>query len=242
MFRRLAILAIALAASSGPAIAQSGAPVSPKPLYYYAGQAGRLTEDRDRQGGNPFASALIEVLKAPSLDLKTFGERLAFENQKRSGGWHLAQLPKTRDLPTWKIMPAANEKRIALVFINADYAEKDILSLPGARLDSQRVPPALAAAGFETRLVFNADGDTIRGALADFSIRSANADAALVYFGGHGLQHGRTVYWMFADYPERDPKWLPDHALALQAVGAQLHARAANLVLYASCRDDPFGY
>jgi hypothetical protein len=243
MIRRLVLLSLlGFAASLGGAVSGQSAPAAPaKPLFYYAGQAGRLTEDRDHLGGNPFASALVEVLKAPKLSLQEFGERLAFENQKRSGGWHLAQLPKTRELPAWKVTPSAGEKRIALVLINANYANKDVASLPGARFDARRVPAALQAAGFETQLVFNAEGDAIRQALADFSARSADADAALVYFGGHGLQRGRTVWWMFADYPERDPQWLPTHALAIGEVGAALRARAANLVLYASCRDDPFG-
>ena len=43
-----------------------------------------------------------------------------------------------------------------------------------------------------------------------------------------------------SDYPERDSKWLPTHAISLDEIGTAGRARQANLVLYASCRDDPF--
>ena len=64
------------AISAGDAFAQA-APAVPSPLFYYAGQPGRLTQDRDRQGGNPFASALVEVLRKEPETLQDFTARLA---------------------------------------------------------------------------------------------------------------------------------------------------------------------
>ncbi len=102
------------------------------------------------------------------------------------------------------------------------------------------MPAALETAGFETTLVLDAGVNAAREGMAAFARESASADVSLVYVGGHGLQHKRTVYWMMGDYPERDPKWLASHAIALDEIGASGRARGANLVLYASCRDDPF--
>ena len=215
-------------------------PAPPLPLFYYAGQAGRLTQDRDRQGGNPFASALVEVLKTHPLTLEDFGGRLAAANARYSNGWHQLQKPRKLSDPKWRLDDDA-QKRVALVLINADYSKSGgVYSLPGARFDVQRVPKALIDAGFETLVVFDKDAGAARRALDDFARLSETADASLIYVGGHGIQHKRTVYWMMGDYPEQDAKWLPMHAISLDEIGKAGRAKAANLVLYASCRDDPF--
>lgn len=78
---------------------------------YYAGQPGRLTQDRDRLGGNPFASALVEVLGKEPATLTEFTERLAAANARHSGGWQQLQFPKK--LPKWKMDARADRKRVA---------------------------------------------------------------------------------------------------------------------------------
>ena len=102
------------------------------------------------------------------------------------------------------------------------------------------MPEALRAAGFETTVVYDQTAEAARQALAEFAQRSADADTSLIYIGGHGIQHRRIVYWMMGNYPEQDEKWLPTHAISIDEIGKAGQARAANLVLYASCRDDPF--
>lgn len=240
---RRAFIAALGATAAVPAYAQTASnaagSVAPAPLIYYAGQAGRLTSDRDAQGGNPFASALCEVLPEMPLTLERFGARLALANSLHSRGWQQIQMPRKLADPKWRL-GAQGQGRMALVLINADYSKSDAYSLPGARFDAQRVPTALQDAGFDTTLVLDVNTEQARQAMQDFHARSAAADVALVYVGGHGLQRQRTVYWMMGDYPERDPKWLAAHAISLDEIAATGRARQANLVLYASCRDDPF--
>jgi len=235
---RRAFLATLAASAAAPAFAQT-APSSPAPLLYYAGQAGRLTSDRDRQGGNPFASALCDVLPELPLTLETFGARMALANSLHSRGWQNIQMPRKLPDPKSKLGVEGQSRR-ALVLINADYSKSEAYSLPGAKFDARRVPAALQVAGFETTLVLDATVDAARAALDAFATHSASADVALIYVGGHGLQHKRTVYWMMGDYPERDSKWLATHAISLDEIAGAGTARQANLVLYASCRDDPF--
>jgi hypothetical protein len=238
MIRGLLVSILVVTAVAG-ASAQT-APAPAEPLFYYAGQAGRLTQDRDRQGGNPFASALVEVLRQTPLTLEDFGGRMAAANARYSGGWQQIQMPRRLADPRLRI-DDAGKKRVALVLINADYSKSGgVYSLPGAAYDAQRVPKALIDAGFETLVVADKNAETARRALADFAKLSSTADAALIYVGGHGIQHKRTVYWMMGDYPEQDTKWLPTHAISLEEIGGAGKARAANLILYASCRDDPF--
>ncbi len=228
-----------MATAAGSAGAQT-MPAPAEPLFYYAGQAGRLTQDRDRQGGNPFASALVEVLKQTPITLADFGGRLAAANAKHSGGWQQLQMPRKLSDPKWRL-GSEGQKRVALVLINADYSKSGgVYSLPGAAFDANRLPAALREAGFETTLVLDNDAKGARKALAEFAMQSAAADASLIYVGGHGIQHRRTVYWMMGEYPGQDAKWLPTHALSLDEIAKAGRARAVNLVLYASCRDDPF--
>jgi hypothetical protein len=238
MIRRAFLLSLS-AAVACPAVAQT-AP-APQPLVYYAGQAGRLTQDRDRLGGNPFASALVEVLREEKLTLDSFAARMSAANAKYSGGWQQLQMPRSVPDRKLRIDDAAGGKRVALVLINADYSKSNgVYSLPGAAFDAQRVPRALIDAGFETLVVADKDAEAARRALADFARLSETADVSLIYVGGHGIQRKRVVYWMMGDYPAQDPKWLPTHAISLDEIGRAGQARGANLVLYASCRDDPF--
>ena len=99
---------------------------------------------------------------------------------------------------------------------------------------------ALKAAGYDTTLVFDASPADAKKAMDAFAEKSTGADTALIYVGGHGIQHKRIVYWMMGDYPDRDAKYLPDHAFAIDDIAKAARARDINLVLYASCRDDPF--
>lgn len=219
----------------GGALAQAA---PPPPLVFHAGQPGRLTSDRDRQGGNPFASALVEVLKVSPLTLEAFSGRMAAANLRYSGGWQ--QLDPPRRLPDPFRRLDGSGARVALVLINADYSRSGTYSLPGAAFDAQRVPAALIAAGYETTLVLDADSPGARRALDAFAVQSEAAETALVYVGGHGLQKGREVHWLLGDYPAAEAKWLPTHAIPLNEIGRAAQARSLNLVLYASCRDDPF--
>lgn len=236
MDRRVFLASVA-ASCLGAAYAQT-ASAPPAALIYYAGQAGRLTSDRDAAGGNPFATALVEVIQQKPLTLQRFTERMATANQIHSRGWQMMDYPRT--LPNPKVRLDRGEKRVALVLINADYSQSDAYSLPGAKFDAKRVPEALTAAGFETTLVLDATAITARKALEQFAVLSESADASLIYIGGHGAQRSRDVYWLMGDFPGQDAKWLADHAITVEEIAGAAKARDLNLVLYASCRDNPF--
>jgi Caspase domain len=229
----------ALAVIAGAALAQSS-PQPAAPLIYYGGAPARLTMDRDDKGGNPLASGLIDVLGKQPLTLAQFGPELAAATSRHAGGWQLVEAPKKLPDPKWRLSAATGQTRLALVLINSDYTAPGVESLPGARFDAKRLPAALEAAGFRTKLLLDANDDAVRQALKDFAASSASADASLIFLGGHGVQHRRIVYWMMRDYPERNAKWLSTHALSVAEISSAARARGANLVLYGGCRDDPF--
>lgn len=227
-------------AFASTALAQTPAK-PPKALTYYAGMPGRLTTDRDAEGGNPFASALVEALADEALTLRDFGTKLAAVTMDRSGGWQSPEVPRRVAEPDWSFGDDAGEDRVALVLVNADYSRSGVASLPGAAFDAVRIPEALERAGFATRVVLDAAGDEVRAALDEFAARSAKADVAVVYLGGHGVQPGRDVYWIYGDYPDPESRdALATHALKVSEAGRAARARLLNFVFYAACRDNPF--
>lgn len=244
------ILAIALAAASLGSASFADAPdapdAPPAPLMYFAGMAGQLTTDRDSEGGNPFASALVEVWRDEGLGLRDFGAQVAAATMRYSGGWQSPQVPKRAPNPDWRFAAEdgaaeGGEDRVALVLVNADYSKSGVSSLPGAAFDAERIPDALEALGFEVTLVLDRSGEEVDAALAAFADRSAVADVALVYHGGHGVQPGRDVYWIYGDYPDPESRAaLATHALKVAEAGAVARARKLNFVFYAACRDNPF--
>ena len=163
---------------------------------------------------------------------------MAIANSIKSQGWQMMDYPRV--LPSPKVRLDRGEKRVALVLINADYSQSDAYSLPGARFDAKRVPEALTAAGFATTLVLDANAASAREALEEFANASEAADVSLIYIGGHGAQRSRDVYWLAGDFPGQDPKWLDDYAVTVAEISRSARARDLNLVLYASCRDNPF--
>ncbi len=55
----------------------------------YASQSGRATLDQGEDGGNPFASALIELLSKPSLSLDQLLDQIVTITYQKSGGYQL---------------------------------------------------------------------------------------------------------------------------------------------------------
>ncbi len=237
--RALTIFAISLLGTA-PSMAQAAAG-PPEALTYYAGMAGRLTTDRDAEGGNPFASALVHLLRDDTLRLRDFGTKLAALTMNKSGGWQSPEIPRRVPAPDWSFAEGAGEDRVALVLVNSDYSQSGVSSLPGAAFDAVRVPEALEKAGFATTLVLDAAGDEVKAALDAFAERSSVADVAVVYLGGHGVQPGRDVYWIYGDYPDPESRsGLATHALKVSEAGQAAQARLLNFVFYAACRDNPF--
>lgn len=85
---------------------------------------------------------------------------------------------------------AQEPNRVALVIGNSAY--QHVPPLTNARRDAQSVAAALKAQGFAVDTLLEADAVQMRQALLAFSLRAQGAEAATIYFAGHGLeQDGR---------------------------------------------------
>src|SRR5262249_43392138 len=94
-------------------------------------------------------------------------------------------------------VPACAEKRVALVVGNAAYQHTGRLANPTNDADDMSV--ALRKVGFEVIAVKDVDKRSLEMAMASFGRRAQEADAALVYYAGHGIQYQGLNYLMPID-------------------------------------------
>lgn len=212
-------------------------------FLFHASQSGKPTLDQGEGGGNPFASALIELLQRPSLSLQELPAALRQMTEKKSRGFQSPDGPMEMPVESLALVPPAKSgQRIALVLVVSDYRlSNGAQSLPGARHDAERVASAFQRAGLMAEVALDLGLDGMRAKLAEFGDRSRRADLALIYVTGHGIEVGGKVFLLPGNYPvkERDAA-LDNSALALSEVALAPHATQANLVFYAGCRDNPF--
>jgi uncharacterized caspase-like protein len=136
--------------------------------------------------------------------------------------------------------PAFAEKRIALVIGNSAY--RNVAPLPNPVNDGAAFAATLKAAGFD---VVDSRQDLAaaetRRALRDFADRARDADIAVVYYAGHGMEVDGTNYLIPVDAKlERDTDVF-DEAFSLDRVLLAIEpARQLRLVILDACRDNPF--
>jgi uncharacterized caspase-like protein len=136
--------------------------------------------------------------------------------------------------------PAFAEKRVALVLGNAAY--QNVARLPNPVNDGAVIAATLKNAGFD---VVDSRHDLpaaeTRRALRDFADRARDADIAVVYYAGHGIEVDGTNYLIPVDAKlERDTD-VYDEAFSLDRVLLAIEpAKQLRLVILDACRDNPF--
>jgi hypothetical protein len=110
------------------------------PIFYYGSQSNGQTIDQGEGGGNPFASALVELLARPRLTLTSLNSDLVKLTKRKSAGRQHPETSETNVVGDWVVRPTeARAKREALVFVYANYAQIAQPSLPGAVRDLGRI-------------------------------------------------------------------------------------------------------
>jgi uncharacterized caspase-like protein len=136
--------------------------------------------------------------------------------------------------------PALAEKRVALVLGNAAY--QNVAKLPNPVNDGAVIAATLKGAGFDV-VDFRQDlpAAETRRTLRDFADRARDADIAVVYYAGHGIEVDGGNYLIPVDAKlERDTD-VYDEALSLDRVLLAIEpAKKLRLVILDACRDNPF--
>ncbi len=133
----------------------------------------------------------------------------------------------------------AQEKRVALVIGNSDY--ENVSRLTNPTNDAEDLGNALVRLGFEVTSGMNLDYREMRLVLRDFSEKAANADVALVYFAGHGIEIDKTNYLIPVNAELKRDRDIEFEAIQLDTVIASLSdAKGVRMVLLDACRNNPF--
>jgi hypothetical protein len=136
--------------------------------------------------------------------------------------------------------PAFAARRVALVLGNSAY--QNVAKLPNPVNDGAAIAATLTSAGFD---VVDSRHDLAaaetRRALRDFADRARDADIAVVYYAGHGIEVDGTNYLIPVDAKlERDTD-VYDEAFSLDRVLLAIEpAKQLRLVILDACRDNPF--
>jgi len=135
---------------------------------------------------------------------------------------------------------ALADTRVALVIGNSAY--RNASRLPNPVNDAAAVAALFRSAGFDVvDLETDLGGSDLRRALRNFGVLAQNADVALVYFAGHGIEVDGNNYLIPVDAQlERDLD-VEDEELSLDRVLKIVEpARQLRLVILDACRDNPF--
>jgi len=143
----------------------------------------------------------------------------------------LASLTTTRALA---------DKRVALVIGNSAYLNVPKLSNP--ERDAEAMAALLRHAGFDSvQLESNLSIGDMRRVIRDFSDQTRDADTAVIYYAGHGLEAGGANYLIPIDATLHRDIDVEDEAVPLdRLLQVTERAKRLRLLILDACRDNPF--
>jgi tetratricopeptide (TPR) repeat protein len=150
----------------------------------------------------------------------------------------LAILTQGSVVPVTRSAPAG--RRVALVIGNSAYTAVPVLANPPR--DAATVAATLRDIGFEkVTLENNLTREAMFNALRAFASEAEQADWAIVYYAGHGIEMGGVNYLIPVDAKLATDRDVEFEAIPLDKVmTAADGARKLRLVLLDACRDNPF--
>ena len=135
--------------------------------------------------------------------------------------------------------PAHAEGRVALVVGNSTYRNVSVLANPAN--DAADVSQSLRRLGFEVTTVSDAGFEALRRALIDFGRSARNADMAVMFFGGHGVEISGENWLLPVDAELKTDVDVNTEAINLRsAMQAVSNAKRLGLVILDACRNNPF--
>lgn len=143
-------------------------------------------------------------------------------------------------LITITLMRGAHAERVALVIGNSDYQYGT--PLPNPRNDATDIAGALQAVGFKVILGRDLDWRSFSETIRTFSNALKDADDAVFYYAGHGLQVSGQNYLIPVDAKLDSERDLDFSAIRLNFILRQMEIDRedkTNIVFLDACRDNP---
>jgi hypothetical protein len=144
----------------------------------------------------------------------------------------------------WLVVLASDcafaERRVALVVGNSLY--QSVPQLPNPSRDANSVAKMFRDAGFDTVETLNNVGNLeFKRAIRKFETTADQADIAVVYYAGHGLEIAGTNYLIPVDARLASDRDADDEAIHLERlVSSADGAKRLRLIILDACRDNPF--
>ncbi|KAA9355235.1 tetratricopeptide repeat protein [Larkinella humicola] len=149
---------------------------------------------------------------------------------------------KPTEPPTSQAVVVAFPRRFALVVGNSAYQNGS--SLEGMPVnDATDIADRLRALGFLVTLVTNSTKSTLETSIGQFNQQLKNADVALFFYAGHGIEFDNHNYLIPVDAKLTDPDDVDLQGVDVQKLIDRMrrntHA-AFNVIIMDACRDNPF--
>src|SRR5258708_18532713 len=131
------------------------------------------------------------------------------------------------------------QNRVALIVGNGNY--QNVAPLPTTLNDAGDIAQSFERLGFATTKLFNASYDDFRRAIRKFNELTQNADIAVIYFGGHGLEAGGENWLLPVDADLRTDLDIAQEAIGLNSLMQSVGRVAVlGMVIVDASRNNPF--
>jgi len=132
------------------------------------------------------------------------------------------------------------QKRVALVLGNSTY--QAVPQLPNPARDADSIARMFRDAGFEkVDVALNLGNLDFKRAIRKFESEADQADIAVVYYAGHGLEISGTNYLIPTDARLASDRDAEDEAIPLERlVSSADGAKKLRVIILDACRDNPF--
>ena len=158
-------------------------------------------------------------------------------------GWHMRALwilLATLLALAAPVLPAAADRRVALIVGNSAYEHADKLANPVT--DSRNLRDALQKLGFgEKDIVYgeNLNKREFERAIGRFAVLARDADVALAYYAGHGATFGDTPYIVPVDARFDSIDQMAYELVPLESMIGELRkAKGVRIAIVDACRDN----
>ena len=134
------------------------------------------------------------------------------------------------------------ERRVALVIGNSNYQNAPVL--PNPARDAKAIAAMFTKAGYD---VVSAQYDMgnldFKRAIRQFEDAVADADIAVIYYAGHGLELHGTNYLIPVDARLKSDRDAEDEAITLERLAESIDgAKKLRVIILDACRDNPFAH
>ena len=131
-----------------------------------------------------------------------------------------------------------DSKRVALVIGNSKYV--NAVALPNPANDAHLIASTLRNAGFEVIEGVDQDNAGMHSLISKFTEESYNADLAVIFYAGHGMQVDGKNYLIPIDAELTSPAYLKTRTVQIDEFMAALPADpAVGIIILDACRDNP---